>query len=173
METSPNILFESIRALVFLGMLTVVGIAIHLASRQFLGEKYLELGNKRLRIAVRNVAVVVFLALVNKAFEHVAGTVDWILHKILPLAPAGYFSMLLSGLLQTAISLQILFLLLQLLGEIYWWAERHLAVLRNRESFNERHQKIRGSFVWDGLSLLNRAFRGVALVFLQIGRAHV
>lgn len=168
MPASQNVIVESLRAVIFFSMLGMVGYVIHRAARGFLGSSYLGLGPGRWKYAARHVALALVLGLGLRLFEWFVGTSDKLLIRIMPVFPPGYFAVLLTGIYQTIIALLALFVVLQLVGEIYWWAETRLAVLREQESINERQQLIRGSFVWDGLSLLNRGFRGTALAILVL-----
>jgi hypothetical protein len=148
MHLNAPVLVESLRAFQFVAVIVSRSVVILGASRAFLSPRYPQLGTRRFRIAgtiaAAALALITLCIPATCAFDGIIWLVEW----IAPGIPSGYSLMLLNGLWQTTIALALLLLLIQSVGDFYWFFGSKLSVLRLRELTNDRKQVIRGSFNW-------------------------
>ncbi|MDE3137254.1 MAG: mechanosensitive ion channel [Acidobacteriota bacterium] len=143
-------------------VLTTLILVIYEAVRTLAGERSQTLGVRRYWFLGAILLAIPTLYLIRKPAQAVLAVVAEGLARLIPV---GNWNSFLTSLYDTLIATLVLVVLIQVVGEIYWFNRRQLERMRQRKA-GEIEAGTISTYLHRGLWLLNRAFRTAAIVVL-------
>jgi small-conductance mechanosensitive channel len=146
--------------LVLASLAAVIYTAIHFLA----GEKSRKLGLRKYWFLGTGVLAILVLYLIRKPAEAVLSVIAEGLRRLVPF---GNWTSFLNGLYYTLIATLVLVLLIQVVGEVFWFNQERLEHWRR----NKASVMVAGTLrahIHRALSLLNQAFRVVAIAVLLL-----
>ncbi len=154
-----------VRSVMIFSVLAFLAAVIYGAIRFLAGEKSRKLGVRKYWFLTANVLTILVLYLVRKPAETVLAAIAKGLARLIPFANWEAF---LTGFYDTLIATLILVLLIQVVGELYWFNAGRLERWRQRKAAEMAHHGTLHEYLYRSLLLLNRLFRLGAIVVLLL-----
>jgi small-conductance mechanosensitive channel len=162
LATPPLIVARSVMIFSVLAFLAAV---IFGAIRFLAGEKSRKLGPRKYWFLGADVLAIVALYLLRKPVGTVLTGIAAGLVRLMPIVKWDLF---LTGLYDTLIATLFLVLLIQVVGELYWFNAGRLDRWRRRKAAEAAHRGTVHEYLYRSLLLLNRLFRAGAIVALLL-----
>lgn len=164
----PDSVFLAIRVVTGILILGLLFIVTRVVIRAFVSQKSRELGAKRYWFAAANTLAFVSLLAVRAPAESMVKAVSDALGARFVFVEPDSLSLTLVGLLNILIATLLLTLLLQIVGIIYWLAERQLDLWSQRITARTKSSDAR-VHIHRTLYILNRFLRSAAVAILLLG----
>ena len=153
-----------VRSVLTFLVLAFLAAVIYVAIRFLAGEKSRKLGARKYWFLGTNLLAILVLYLIRKPAEAVLAVIAGGLTRLIPFANWNAF---LTGLYYTLIATLILVVLIQVVGEVFWFNHERLERWHRRRASVMVAGTIR-SHIHRALSLLNQAFRVAAITVLLL-----